>query len=140
MDISLDYINKVIARNNANTGAGAQAPASFGKYEGFVGDAPTVARMQDNQMRAAIANAPARREAYQQAVQKHRADMQQIRQRDNLKAQERGGNKAKQYDAVQEYLRDNPTAESYGPPSTPRHRTRRRQQAGKSRPKNCAKE
>ena len=65
MDISLDYINKVIARNNANTGAGAQAPASFGKYEGFVGDAPTVARMQVNQMRAAIANAPARREAYQ---------------------------------------------------------------------------
>lgn len=111
MDISLDYINKVIARNNANTGAGAQAPASFGKYEGFVGDAPTVARMQDNQMRAAIANAPARREAYQQAVQKHREDMQQIRQRNNLKTQEKSGSKAKQYDAVQEYLRDNPAAE-----------------------------
>lgn len=111
MDISLDYINKVIARNNAKTGAGAQAPASFGNYTGFEGDAPTVARMQENQVQAAIASASARRAAYQQAVQQHRADMQQIRQRDNLKAQERGGSKAKQYDAVQEYLRDNPAAE-----------------------------
>lgn len=111
MDISLDYINKVIARNNAKTGAGAQAPASFGNYTGFEGDAPTVARMQENQVQAAIASASARRAAYQQAVQQHQADMQQIRQRDNLKAQERGGSKAKQYDAVQEYLRDNPAAE-----------------------------
>lgn len=111
MDISLDYINKVIARNNANTGAGAQAPASFGNYTGFEGDAPTVARMQENQVQAAIASASARWAAYQQAVQQHQADMQQIRQRDNLKTQERGGSKAKQYDAVQEYLRDNPAAE-----------------------------
>ena len=76
MDVSLDYINKVIARNNASKQAGTQAaPAVFGIYKGFEGDAPTVARMRENQRVQAIENAQERQRAYQAQLEQHQKDM-----------------------------------------------------------------
>lgn len=105
MDVSLDYINKVIARNNASKQAGTQAaPAVFGIYKGFEGDAPTVARMRENQRVQAIENAQERQRAYQAQLEQHQKDMQQINQREALERAAQSGNKDLQYRSVQEYL------------------------------------
>lgn len=105
MDVSLDYINKVIARNNASKQAGTQAaPAVFGIYKGFEGDAPTVARMRENQRVQAIENAQERQRAYQAQLEQHKKDMQQINQREALERAAQSGNKDLQYRSVQEYL------------------------------------
>ena len=105
MDISLDYINKVVARNNASKEAGTQAaPAVFGGYEGFEGDAPTVARMKENQRLQALANEQEKKAAYPKQLEKHQEDMRQINQRENLERAVKSGNKDFQYRSVQEYL------------------------------------
>lgn len=110
MAIGLDYIQKVIARNNAKKQAGAQAaPAVFGKYTGFEGDAPTVARMQQNQRDQLVATAEQRKAAYQQQLEQHQRNMQQIRQREAIQTATQSGDKELQYKRVQEYLNSNQT-------------------------------
>lgn len=122
MDISLDYINKVIARNDARKEAGAgRAPASSGidpKLQATTGafrpqDTAALQEQRDYWTKA-IENKKqqqARQQAYQQALAQHRQDMEQINQREQLQTAIKSGNRAQQYDRVQEYLANNENAQ-----------------------------
>lgn len=122
MDISLDYINQVIARNDARKGAGAgRAPASSGidpKLQATTGafrpqDTAAMQEQRDYWTKA-IENKKqqqARQQAYQQALAQHRQDMEQINQREQLQTAIKSGNRAQQYDRVQEYLANNENAQ-----------------------------
>lgn len=111
MDVSLDYINQVIARSNARNQAGAkEAPASFGTRE----TAPLTQKAWQQQEISAmqrrvayqqkITNEMRRKAAYQAQLEQHQKDMQQINQREALERAAQSGNKDLQYRSVQEYL------------------------------------
>lgn len=116
MDVSLDYINQVIARNNASNQAGAKkAPAFFGntgktEIKTTVGTAP----MTDTAYRQQGQAVMQRQAAYQQeltntakraAAQKALQEQQAEQAERNQKIKELStGSRAERYNAVQAYL------------------------------------
>lgn len=121
MDISLDYINQVIARNDGRKGAGAgKAPASSDidpKLQATTGAfrPQDIAALQEQKRYWTEAiedkkQQQAQQQAYQQALAQHRQDMAQINQRERLQTAIKSGNRAQQYDRVQEYLANNENA------------------------------
>ena len=122
MDISLDYINQVIARNNASREAGAKAASASSGVDQKLQASTGAFRPQDiaalqnqkkywttamedrEQQRARQQSEWDRQQAYQQALDQHRQDMEHIRQRERLETATRSGNKDLQYRSVQEYL------------------------------------
>lgn len=128
MDISLDYINQVIARNNASKEAGARAASASSGVDQKLQASTGAFRPQDiaelqnqkkywttamkdrEQQRARQQSEWDRQQAYQQALDQHRQDMEHIRQRERLETATRSGDRAQQYDRVQEYLANNENA------------------------------
>ncbi|WP_298732550.1 hypothetical protein [uncultured Subdoligranulum sp.] len=136
MSVSLDYINEVIARNNAGKQAGAMAPASSGnngnsaarqqlldivQRQAFYRQAnaaqeraPVSGNSRNQAARQQLLDSMQRQAAYRQAnaeeIQKKAEEEAQQREQQRKLRAFAVENRAAQYDAVQEYLSQNEKA------------------------------
>lgn len=136
MSVSLDYINEVIARNNAGKQAGAMAPASSGNNGNSAARqqfldivqrqavyrqanaaqerAPVSGNSRNQAARQQLLDSMQRQAAYQQVnaeeIQKKAEEEAQQREQQRKLQAFAVENRAAQYDAVQEYLSQNEKA------------------------------
>lgn len=136
MSVSLDYINEVIARNNAGKQAGAMAPASSGNNGNSAARqqlldivqrqavyrqanaaqerAPVSGNSRNQAARQQLLDSMQRQAAYRQAnaeeIQKKAEEEAQQREQQRKLQAFAVENRAAQYDAVQEYLSQNEKA------------------------------